>query len=167
MTRRAIAAAAILVLVACGRSQSLSGKQQADLEAIVNGMLAAGATAESVTGGYSTVWSRAIQSGSDFNVELASHRTSPEVKAEIDKLDQQFASLEVSIRQFHADGGPDTVFQQIGDAYELLARFRMLANSPSGSLQSFNATVGELSNRTVGAVSRLRLYLATTVAAVK
>jgi len=146
------------VTVACSPAK-LSSEQLTALDATLSEMTAAAVTAESVTDSYSAVWSAAIQAGQDFNEKLLEHRVSAETKTQIDKLAQQVNSVEAKIKTLHTGGIPEPLFHQLGDAFELLARFQMQAISPSGTLQSFNTNTAELKSRLGGSISRVRLYL--------
>ena len=65
----------VVLLTACNRRQ-LSADAVTRVNDILQRLTAAAERAEAITGGYSTVWSKAIEDREDFNVALAAQRQS-------------------------------------------------------------------------------------------
>ena len=161
LIRLGCAIAIIATTAGCNRA-ALDTETAKRLEDLAGKMLAAGQMAEQITNGYSTIWSEAIENRTDFNQALREHRESAKTQENRKTLRDSLNSIEADIRRLHSSGLNEEAFQQLSEAFEVLFRFGSLAESPAGTMQSFNTATGELTNDLLGELARLRLHLPPT-----
>jgi hypothetical protein len=122
-------------------------------------MQTTGQAAQKITDTYAAAWSRGLNTPADLNQVLANARESADVKSGRESIHKDLTDIEISLRAIHQQRTPEDAFAAAARAYELLARLAAYVDLPTGTLQTFNQTTGELSNELSGAIARARAYL--------
>jgi hypothetical protein len=162
--RQIIVTLSIFAFVSCSNEKEYITNTRSTLETVNKAAEFAG----TVTSHYSKVWDEAIQNklykgeyiGSDFNIAL--QKTSQDLKevGTITLLDNLQIALEISIKKLREHPSKyETIYNQTIECYGYTTELLSLAQTPKGSLLSYNSRCNELRAKIHAKINEIRVKL--------
>ncbi|EMS81448.1 hypothetical protein [Desulfotignum phosphitoxidans] len=159
---------ALLILCVTGVSAFFYSKSKYGSEYIANLKLANSIMALStikcveMSEQYSTVWREAIEDkyNSDFSDDIREQRRKFELYGDIRKIDESKKLAEELLQKLNQPNEPyPQAHKKIVELYGVYSQLHSLAQSPSGSLMTYNKKVNDLQSQYIKIVNELKVLL--------
>lgn len=110
---------------------------------------------------YSSVWREAISAGRDFNVYLSDKRIDFKIGGRIDKINSDKKKIEEKLEKLSAE--PIDKFKEahkeLIQLFGVYSQIHSLANTPMGSLQTYNAKINDLASQFTNISDKLKILI--------